>query len=202
MPGKSGQPTIDELVVYCAWKILSRRESCTFEKLTVECYKRFPAVFRLPGYLNYPDSARVNKSWLRCRTDHGWIVGNLKTSFKLSAQGNVIARAVEKRLGVKTSSSGSRGGSRERTREEALVRFVRCNQAFKEFMFSRSSFHPHESDVYGLASCTLDTPPRVLKQNLLQLLQAARWASDKDAEHFVIACLEWSKKDRKRRLRT
>jgi hypothetical protein len=201
MPRKSGQPTIDELAVYCAWKVLSRRELCTFEKLTIECYKRFPAVFCLSGYPRYPDSARVNKSWLRCRTDHGWILGNLNTSFRLSPQGYAVARSVEKRLSARKSWSRNRGSSRERTREEALVRFVRCNRAFRRFVFSRSSFHPQENDVYALASCTLDTPPRILKQNLLQLLQAARWASDKDAERFVLACLKWSKKNPKRRNR-
>ena len=201
MAGRSGRLTIDELVAYCAWKVLSRRELCTFERLTVECYKCFPTVFSLPGYPRYPDSARVNKSWLRCRTDHGWILGNLKTSLRLSPGGYVVARSVEKRLDAGASSSG-RVGSRQRTREEALVRFVRCNQAFGKFAFSKSSFVPSESDVYALASCTLDTPHRVLRQNLMQLLQATRWAADKDAERFVLACLEWSKRMPKGRKRT
>ena len=199
MHANSERLTIDELAVYCAWRILARKQQCTFEKLTVECYRRFPERFSLQGYPEYPDSARVNKSWLRCRTDHGWLLGNLKSSFRLSPEGLAVAKSVRSRLSTGPFRAKNLQRARERTRESALVAFVRGHPSFKRYLSSKKSFTPSRNELLALASCTLDTPPRVVNQNLIQLLHAARLIADKEVESFLRRCLKWSKRKPTRR---
>ena len=66
---------IDQLVVYAVKRILDANEECTFERLVYECFTLFPEKFEFKRYPEWPDSARITKAWLRCRTDKGWIAG-------------------------------------------------------------------------------------------------------------------------------
>ncbi|MHA1961644.1 MAG: hypothetical protein ACW99U_15585 [Candidatus Thorarchaeota archaeon] len=183
-------PSIDQFLIYCAWKILQEGDDCTFERLTVECFARFPEKFSLQGYPEYPDSARVNKSWLRCRTDRGWLLGNVKTSFNLSPSGEAVAVSVERSLGLGDVKEARRPASRVRTRDDALLRFVRNRPLYGSYLESPKDFAPTDNDIRVLTSSTLDTPRRVVKQNLMQLVDVAKKASEKDLEGFLLACLK------------
>ena len=189
---RSALNNLDKLVTYCAWRILQRKEECTFERLTVECFKLFPERFSLRSYPEYPDSATVNRSWLRCRTDRGWLVGNVKTSFRLSDAGVRVALEVAKEL-EKTGSHRSislKQPTRDRTREEALMRALRNHDAFKQFIASPETFSPTMNQIYSIASCTLETPRVVVKENLMQLLEIAKRISDNRVASFIQICLE------------
>ena len=179
--------SIDELLVHCVWRILQRGEQCTFERLVVECYRTFPEQFSLHGFPEYPDSARVNKSWLRCRTDHGWLLGNVKLTFSLAPAGERIARSIEQRMTGKTVLKKT--ATRDRTREQSILRFVRTQPSFAWYCSSPESYCPTKNDIYILASSTLDTPLRVVKQNLHQLLDAAVRESDSQVQGFIEAVL-------------
>jgi len=184
--GSAVPVSIDELLTYCVWKILKRKEQCTFERLVVECFVTFPKHFSLKGYPQYPDSARINKSWLRCRTDRGWITGSVKLSFSLSPAGESVAKRI---ASIEKPSLGVRKSTRDRTREQSLVRHVRNQSPFIRFRQKRSVFRPNPNDICLIASCTLDTPFLTKKENLMQLVDAAKSESDKDVLAFLQLCL-------------
>ena len=133
--------SLDELVTYAVYRILHRGEVCTFEKLVVECFKLFPKAFSLRLYPQYPDSARVNKSWLRCRTDKGWITGNVKMGFKLTEAGLAIAKQTEQALrsGI-TARRKRKGLSKARERGEVIVNFIRRHPVYGRYRADRENF--------------------------------------------------------------
>ena len=93
----------DDLLIFALYSIIQKNLDPNFENLVVECYTLFPERFGLPGYIEkYPDSAQVEKSWLRCRTDKRLITGNKAQGFELTARGIETVQKVQKRLGGKT----------------------------------------------------------------------------------------------------
>lgn len=55
---------IDKLVVYSIYLLSVEKKEATFENIVAKCFQLFPEKFSLVGYPQWPDSARINKSWL------------------------------------------------------------------------------------------------------------------------------------------
>lgn len=177
-------------MTYCVTRVLSHGQVCTFEKLVVECFRAFPEHFSLRGFSKYPDSARVNKSWLRCRSGHGWILGSVKSGFTVSPAGEYVARSVRSRLSGGGDGRRKRPATRSRTREGALVSFVTSHPAYSRFLHSPRQYRPTDNELLSVCACTLDTPRRIIKQNLLQLIDAAKVENNESAARFIRALLE------------
>jgi hypothetical protein len=79
--------SLDELVTYSIFVLLEEKTEATFENIVAKCFEFFPEKFSLIGYPQWPDSTRVNKSWLRCRTDFKYIKGSVKNGFTLTSKG-------------------------------------------------------------------------------------------------------------------
>jgi len=114
-------------------------------------------------------------------------LGNVKLSFSLSPAGERMARTVKQRLAGKTIFRKT--ATRDRTREQSLLRFVRSNKSFIRYRSSPESFVPTKSEIYTLAFSTLDTPLRVVKQNLHQFLEVALEEGDREMQGFMKAVL-------------
>lgn len=182
----AGRP-LDDLIVYCVREILATGEECTFERLVFECFTRFPEEFGLRRYPQWPDSARVNKSWLRCRTDKGWIAGSVKEGFRLTRAGELVAERVAGDLGKK-SRAPSALGARARDRSEAMVRVIRADPLFVRFQGARTAFHPTEMEIRRVLGVTMETPPRILRQNINAYRNAAAELGDSEVLDFISTC--------------
>jgi len=182
--------SLDELVIYCVRKILDAGEECTFERLVYECFTRFPANFSLIRYPHWPDSARVNKAWLRCRTDKGWMVGSVKEGFRLTPVGSAAAERVDRQLqrlaDGKTDPILAESPGRERY--SALLHQVRNHPSFVRYKESGSDFQPSEMELRGLLGATMETPPRVLRQNFSAYKNAASTYQDAEILNFLAIC--------------
>lgn len=176
---------LDDLVVFCAKEILEAGEECTFERLVYECFTRFPGDFGLLRYPQWPDSARVNKAWLRCRTDKGWLVGNVQEGFRLTPAGEAAAGIVRTRLGDDRPLVKRRARSRERF--ESLLRSIRSDRLFVAFDES-GRVDASEMDIRRLLGATLETPPRIIRQNLHAYRSAAEAYADARVLDFLSAC--------------
>lgn len=185
--GKRALP-LDDLVVYCVAEVLAAGENCTFERLVFECFTRFPESFSLTLYPEWPDSARINKAWLRCRTDKGWIAGSVQEGFRLTPVGERIAEKVRAQLQAGAHARGSHSGTRPRHQLDALLRNVRNDPLFQRFADGRGDFKPTEMELRRLLGATLETPLRVLRQNLRALKSAADAYSDSEALDFLNVC--------------
>ena len=176
----------DELLTYAVHRLAERGEEATFERIVAECFKLFPLRFQLRGYPQWPDSARVNKSWLRCRTDKGLLVGRVKEGFRLTAKGSRVAALVEARLGGTRKPQKRRSPVDASTKEEGLVAQLEQSTAFTSYMRTGDLTDVSEYDFRDALVCTMDTLPSVLSANLRQFEEAAKALSRRDVLDFLM----------------
>lgn len=182
--------SIDELVIYAVYRIYQSGDECTFERLVYECFTLFPHEFGFKRYPQWPDSARIDKSWLRCRTDKGWLIGTVKESFRLTDLGIIIAQRVEKKLNMKkVPSTGSQNARvKDRERYDSILRNLRESDKYKEFIDNPEKFCLDEMSFRQLLGCTLETPLRVIKQNLRQYQYVADVYKETNVVRFLNTC--------------
>jgi hypothetical protein len=186
---RSSGLSVDELLACCVQRVLDNSEDCTFERLVYECFTQFPGSFSLQRYPQWPDSARVNKSWLRCRTDKGWVIGSVQEGFRLTDAGKRVAARVESV--VKSGQSPNKlttEPTRSRERYQALLRQIREHPLFKQFLNDSQGFALTEMEFRHLLGCTLETPVRVLRQNLMGYRKAAEAYDDTKVLHLLDQC--------------
>ncbi len=181
--------SIDNLLAYAVWRIAEAGEECTFERLVYECFTLFPNAFSLQRYPHWPDSARVDKTWLRCRTDRGWIIGSVQEGFRLTDRGAQAAAKVARSLGEDPADAALASESaRARGRHDAMLRHIRRQASFAAYQTDPSGFTLSDSDLRITLSATLETPRRILRQNLRAYENAAKAHDDKEVIAFIDAC--------------
>jgi len=128
--------SLDELVTYSIYVLLEGNKEATFEKIVAKCFELFPERFSLVGYSQWPDSGRVNKSWLRCRTDFKYIKGSVKSGFTLTSKGLEIAEKVQKKLSRPVSEKivVSQKKAKERTKEEQFINELERSEVFIRYL--------------------------------------------------------------------
>ena len=183
--------SIDELLTYAVGQVTGAGEECTFERLVYECFQLFPQKFAMQRYPDWPDSVRVNKTWLRCRTDRGWIVGSVQEGFRLTAEGVQVAAKVGRALGnAKVSVPEASDGARSRERYEAMLKYIRRQPPFQAYLEEPGTFMLSETGLRVLLNGTLETPLRVLRQNLRAYQNAAEAYGDTEVAAFLSTCKE------------
>ena len=191
---ESAATSIDELLAYAVGEVVATGEECTFERLVYECFSLFPNAFAMQRYPQWPDSVRVNKTWLRCRTDRGWIIGSVQEGFRLTERGAQAAAKVARALGKDSSTAIlTREGNRARERHEGMLRHIRRQPSFSEYQANPDSFTLSDSGLRVLLHATLETPRRILRQNLRAYQNAAEAYRDEEVGAFLAACGEMLK---------
>ena len=193
MKNKSFNPKIykniglDQLVVFSAESIIRSDEECTFERLVYECFTLFPEVFSLIRYPDWPDSARINKSWLRCRTDKGWLAGSTKEGFRLTKIGELIAKETEEKLESKKKRTKPKQITQPRERYEAIIRYINNSALFKKYLDEKTDT-VSESEFVTFLGGTLETPKRILRHNLNMYIDAVKVYNKKEILPFLENC--------------
>jgi hypothetical protein len=181
----------DDLLVFALYSVIQNNIDSNFENLVVECYTLFPERFGLPGYIEkYPDSAQVEKSWLRCRTDKGLITGNKAQGFELTARGIETVQKTQKKLGSKTLDAKKLIGIKgdRRTKTGRLVKQLEKNKIFKEYLKNGENAEISEYGFCDLIYSTLDTLPETRRKNLQQLKDAVQDYNRNDLLDFLKLC--------------
>ena len=182
--------SIDELLTFAAGQVEAAGEECTFERLVYECFSLFPGQFAMQRYPDWPDSVRVEKTWRRCRTDRGWITGSVQEGFRLTERGKQVAARVGRALGKgEAPKPKASDTARARERHEAMLKYVRRQPAFGRYSESPDGFTLNgPDDLRVLLNGTLETPRRVLRQNLRAYQNAAELYGDEEVGAFLKEC--------------
>lgn len=176
----------DELVNYSIYSLAQRKEEATFERIVAEAFTLFPKRFSLRGYPQWPDSAVVNKSWLRCRTDKKYIVGSVKDGFKLTQRGLEVAEKIGSQLRPgNTPSTASTVKSELRTRAGRLLRALEQTPSFKQYQRCETVNEISQDDLADMLLTLPDSPPSRLRSNLEQFKDAARLYERDDMLQFL-----------------
>lgn len=177
---------INYLVVFGISSILAKGEKCTFEKLVAECFNLFPKVFSLVRYPQWPDSLKFDRP-LRTLREKGLIVGNPKGLFFLTKFGEKIAKDTAKilRAGVFKKSPSYRT---KRDAEINLITSLKNSGVFQKFLKNKEGFLITAMEIRNLLHCTLETPLRIVKQNLIYAKNLAKELNEKLLFEFLDLC--------------
>jgi hypothetical protein len=179
--------TLDHLLVFAVRRVLSQREACTFERLVCECYRLFPDKFAFQRYPEWPDAARIDKAWRRCRADKGWLAGSVKEGFRLTRSGEMAAAATQRALEGGAAPGVLRRPGKARERYEAILAYVRQAPEFRRYL-EKGLESLSDSELRSFLGGTLETPKRILRHNLNQYSQAATIYRDDGVKPFLNLC--------------
>lgn len=164
--GTYTQMNSEDLILFAIYRVSKAGETCTFERLVAECFDRFPKTFTFKRYPQWPDPLKLDRS-LRKLREKGSIVGTMRDNFSLTNFGRHLALETEKSLEKGVLPYGKRRKkSNSRSSDDRLIYYVKYSQSYRRFVSDPSSFDLSETEFRNLLRCTLETPLRVLKQNL------------------------------------
>jgi len=179
---------IQNLIIFAIHSILRNYETCTYERLVAECFQNFPKVFGFKRYPMWPDSLKFDRP-LRTLRKKSLIVGSVRNHFELTDFGGKIAEETERILiGSQTSTLLKKTRSQGRSVDDKLIEYLRQSESFKKFLTNPVNFTMSESEFRSLLRCTLETPERVLKQNLDYYKKVAVSYNEKQILNFLLVC--------------
>ena len=182
--------SLDELVTYAVYCLGENGEEATFENVVAMCYRLFPKKFALVGYPQWPDSARVNKSWLRCRTDFKYISGSVKSGFKLTSKGFEIVERIQRRIKspIHRRKELKKQAAGARTREETFINQIEHSDVFRRYREKDVKFEMSEYELCDLLFCTLETPTTARQKNINLLIDYAERLNRLNVIEFLKFC--------------
>lgn len=187
-PVRASYETIsyDDLVTYVVYLLTAGNGTrTTFEDIVAKAFELFPKRFSLRGYPHWPDSAVVNKSWLRSRTDKKYIVGSVKDGFRLTQRGLQIAQRVENKLQEEPAKGSQQLQSELRTISGRLLKSIDRSTSFLGYQRTGQLEHVGESELFDILLTMPDASPRRLSSNLEQFRDAASLYDREDIHKFL-----------------
>jgi len=174
------------LIIFGIYSVITQKEECTFERLVKECFTLFPKVFGMSRYPQWPDTLRFDRD-LRTLREKGLITGYSKISFALTKFGERLSRETENilKLGIKKRI---RGYQSRRGADINWINYLKKSEVFQRFLKNKKKFSITEMEFRNLLRCTLESPIRILKQNLLYSKNLAKEFKEKDLVKFFEIC--------------
>jgi hypothetical protein len=174
------------LIVFGIYSIIQRGENCTFEKLIEECFSLFPKVFSFSRHPGWPDSLKFDRT-LRTLREKGLVVGNPNTFYSFTKFGEKIAKKTAQDL----KTGLSKKTITEKPKRDAEINWVRNlqkSEVFQRFLKREKGFIVNNMELRSLLHCTLETPLRIVKQNLSYSINLAEEFKEKELFEFLKFC--------------
>jgi len=89
--------SVEDLILFCIHSVIINSEQCSFERLVKESFTLFPDTLKFPRYPIWPDSRKLDRP-LRALRDEGLIIGDPKTYFMLTKDGQERVAVIAKTL--------------------------------------------------------------------------------------------------------
>lgn len=180
--------SLNDLILSGIYVVLSKRETCTFERLVSECFLNFPKAFSFKRYPKWPDALKFDRP-LRALREKGLIVGSHRGSFPLNKYGESEAKDILRAL-TKGRLPQSAGSSRPpvRSSDDRIIEYIKNSTSFSRYLKNPKRFSISDQEFRNLLRCTLETPDRVIKQNLEYYLKIAEQYKETEIKRFLIFC--------------
>ncbi len=180
--------SIRDLIVVGIYFVLVKENSCTFERLVAECFTRFPKVFGFKRYPQWPDSLKFDRN-LRTLRERGLVIGSSRGYLSLTKFGKQkaldIKKILEKNYKPTQKETKVLAG---RSAEDRLITYLKNSRPFKSYLQNPTDFSISESEFVNLLRCTLETPLRILKQNLEYYKKISRDYDERQLLNFLLLC--------------
>lgn len=177
---------VNYLIVFGIYSVLAKGEKCTFEKLVAECFNLFPKIFSFARYPQWPDSIKFDRP-LRTLREKGLVIGNPRSLFSLTKFGEKMAKDTAKilKIGVQKKVPS------HRIKRDAEINFIaslKTSEVFQRFLKNKDGSLITEMEIRNLLHCTLETPLRIVKQNLIYAKNLAKELDEKKLFEFLDLC--------------
>lgn len=182
-----------ELILFSIYLIKKNKETCTFERLVAECFVNFPEVFSFNRYPHWPDSLKLDRP-LRSLREDGLIIGGAGGKYspgeiKLTSLGESKAKETEEILNEKKFLTTFKIKIKTpRSIDEKLIYQIKTNKIFKKFLKNKKKFDISDIEFRDILKTTLETPIRILKQNLNYYKKLAENYNEKEILEFLSIC--------------
>jgi hypothetical protein len=178
------------LILFGIYSVISKRETCTFERLIAECFAIFPKSFGFKRYPQWPDSLKFDRP-LRTLREKGLVVGGAggkysPGEFSLTEFGEKIAKGIKAMLDRKAVLPQTKRTFHERSIDDKWIMHLKNSASFKRFLNNPEDFSITEAELRNLLRCTLETPMRILKQNLEYSKNIAKSYDEKGLIDFLL----------------
>jgi len=187
------QMKTQDLITFGIYYVIKQGETCTFERLVAECFLNFPKVFGFMRYPYWPDSLKFDRA-LRTLREKGLVVGGAGGKYSpgeisLTKFGEKIAKETEAILNnqkiILTPKKLKPSG---RSIDDKLIQYLKDSPQVKKFLSNRDDFSISEPEFRNILRCTLETPERVLKQNLEYFKNLTKSYNEKQLLEFLLYC--------------
>lgn len=178
-------PTMD-LLVFGIGSIINGGGKSTFEKIIEECFNLFPKSFGFSRHPEWPDSLKFDRT-LRTLREKGLVVGSPNTFYSFTKFGEKIAKKTAQNL----KTGLSKRTITEKPKRDAEINWVRNlqkSEVFQRFLKGEKSFIINDMELRSLLHCTLETPLRIVKQNLSYSINLAEEFKERDLLKFLKLC--------------
>lgn len=186
--GRYENVDLDRLFMYTMGQLQQIGVDLSFYNAVVAAFKLFPKKFSIPGFPSYPDAKRGYDCLFRCTfKTKRWLEGRIRQGFTLTDRSRMIIREAERRLSGE-SPKRLKAASQTRRKERVLSE-AELSPAYSKYTNGQAASIT-EGDFCYLLQGTLDTSPRILRENLASLKNHAEELSKNDMVKF----LKWAEK--------
>jgi hypothetical protein len=163
-PEKYETIDLDRLVIYAACELDRLGVELSLEHIIVGAFRLFPNRFSIPGYPEFPDATRVEKSLWRCKgKKRQWIAGKTPHGYAITDKTKSISEETRVQLSTSPYKTDQRTPTRLR-RKEGILKETTDSLAYSKFISGKRD-SISEADFCYLLQGTLDSPRDILKQN-------------------------------------
>lgn len=177
---------LNPIAAYAVHVLETNQMPTTLENVTVALFIMFPKKFSLPGFDDYPDSARVTRVLLHLTPKYvNWLVGNPTRGYALNEAGRQAAIEAAKDLDNPVLGEPAKHILRQpRSKYEREMNRLRGTSAFQKFLARRST-DINKWEVFDLLSAAPYTPAAQLRGRATELLQLAQDFLDTEVTDFL-----------------
>lgn len=180
--------SLNDLILTSIYLVVTKGETCTFERLVAECFRNFPKVFSFKRYPKWPDALKFDRP-LRTLREKGLIVGSARDAFGLNKFGENKAKDVLKKLKKRIPAPSNKLlQSSVRSTDDRIIEYIKNSSIFLAYLNNPKNFSISESEFRYLLRCTLETPDRVIKQNMEYYLKVATEYKEPNIIKFLLFC--------------
>ncbi len=174
----------DRLILYVVSYLEENNVEPTFEKIVIGAYKLFPKRFSLLGFPEYPDAKTVYYPIMHASyKKKGWLSGNMKSAFHLTSKGKDVLNEVLTALSKKMTFSKTVPKLPLR-KERYFLDLLESSSAFLKYNMG-SAAEISEMEIRIMLRGRGDTPPEILKQNLMRYSEYASVADRPKLVEFL-----------------
>lgn len=169
-----------DLILISIDEVIKTKKKCSFGDVVYEVFTKYPKHFCIPDYPNWPDTLKLDRKLRNLRSDR-LITGSPGTFYTLTRLGKEKLRELKE----VTNPSLETIDNLTRNPSLGLLKEVEKSSDFKAYLSQMETFKPSNMTIRAIIRFTLETPKKVVINQLQFLKKTAHKENRTDLENFL-----------------